>query len=88
MSDPRPLLSTSLDGLITRTGTYMKCPVAPGPVRSRQYDDTTSNDKQDDPRGAIALARMNWLHSKYSIVSSRPPIHISYPNLIVLFSEQ
>jgi hypothetical protein len=28
---------------------------------------------ETDPRGALALARMNWLHRQYKIVST-PPI--------------
>lgn len=39
--------------------SYMKCPVVSGSLGT--------SSKQDDPRGAIALARMNWLHNKYNI---------------------
>lgn len=30
-----------------------------------------------DPRGAIALARVNWLHGRYRIVSEAPYLTLS-----------
>ncbi|KAJ7119562.1 hypothetical protein C8R44DRAFT_982262 [Mycena epipterygia] len=41
--------------------TWMACPLS---GRSR---DTQPGSPADDPRGPIALARVNWLHSKYKI---------------------
>lgn len=67
----------------------MKCPVAPGSFRSGGDDvQPGTGGKQDDPRGAIALARMNWLHSKYEIVSSTPPLRIRRHILTVNLLEQ
>ncbi|KAL0948214.1 hypothetical protein HGRIS_010820 [Hohenbuehelia grisea] len=45
-------------------GTWMTCPLS-GMLGSPEKGGQNSEEK--DPRGAIALARVNWLHSQYSI---------------------
>jgi hypothetical protein len=41
----------------------MTCPV------SGKFDFTEESEKEElDPRAMIALARVNWLHSKFKIV--------------------
>jgi hypothetical protein len=43
--------------------TWMTCPVA------GKFDFTEESEKEElDPRAMIALARVNWLHSKFKIV--------------------
>lgn len=67
----------------------MKCPVVSGSLgTSRDEAQAGTSGKQDDPRGAIALARMNWLHNKYNIVSSISPLCIFQPEVTVHLPEQ
>ncbi|KAH9475208.1 Mycophenolic acid biosynthesis cluster protein B [Psilocybe cubensis] len=46
--------------------TYFFCPIS-GYVNPSMYGDDPKSSSMDDPRAMIALARTNYLHSKYQI---------------------
>ena len=53
----------SMSFTVTVSATWMVCPV----------NGVTAN-KMSDPRAMLALARVNWLHSRYDIVSTAKSI--------------
>jgi hypothetical protein len=47
----------------------MACPINGRYVASSEYYEKNPEAARDvDPRAMVALARMNWLHSRYAIV--------------------
>ena len=55
----------------------MVCPIS-GLVASESVSQDGAPPVVEDCRAALSIARMNWLHSHFSIVSSTSPIFFSF----------